>query len=102
MNLKFKKNTISKEKRRREKVKTAQDFAEKAVNAVETIKDTTQGKAKEIKDAAVHAAQEADNFAKETREKAQGVKKDIKDGFYDASQEMQKMAEKVTKDLKKP
>lgn len=93
---------VSKEKRRKERLKKAQKFAvgmgvvaaagvatgiliapksgketredlkNKAVKAVETIKDS-----------AAHAAEEVSNVIKDVHAKTEDVKKDIKDGYHE-------------------
>jgi gas vesicle protein len=99
---------VSKEKRKKERVKTArklavgigsvaaagvatgilfapksgketrEDLKKKAVNTVETIRDKVRKKAEMVKDSAVHAAQEAGNAIKDVHGKAEGVNKSVK------------------------
>jgi gas vesicle protein len=108
---------VSKEKRKKERVKAVQKFAvgigavaavgvatgilfapksgketredlkKKAVYTVETIKDTVRKKAETVKDSAAHAAQEVRNVMKVVHGKTEGVKKDIKDGFHEITKE---------------
>jgi len=114
---------VSKEKRKKERVKVAQKLAvgmgvvaavsvttgilfapksgketreclkKKAVNTVETIKDTIQKKAETVKDSAAHAAKEAYNVIKDVQGKKEIVKKDIKDDYHEMTQDIHKTAE---------
>jgi len=103
---------VSKERRRQERVKTAQKFAvgmgiltagvatgiifapksgkatradlkNIAANILENIKDTVQMKAETVKDCAANAAQEAGNGIKDVKGKTEGVKKHLKDGHHE-------------------
>jgi len=106
-------DSLSREKKRKERVKAAQKialvmgavaaagvatgiiFAPKsgketravlknaAVNTVETIKDTVQKKAETVKDSAANAAQGVRNVIEEVHGKAEGVKMCIKDGHHE-------------------
>jgi len=117
---------VSKEKRRQERVKAAQKFAvgmgvvaavgvaigiifapksgketradlkQRAINTVETIKDTVQKKSEAVKDSAAHAAQEVSNVIKDVHGKTEGVKKDIKDGYHEITQDIHKTAENIS------
>ncbi|MFZ3131556.1 MAG: YtxH domain-containing protein, partial [Desulfosporosinus sp.] len=120
---------VSKEKRKKERVKVAQKLAvgmgvvaavsvttgilfapksgketreyleKKAVNTVETIKDTVQKKAETVKDSAAHAAKEAYNVIKDVQGKKEIVKKDIKDGHHEMTQDIHKTAEIISNEL---
>jgi RAB protein geranylgeranyltransferase component A len=56
-----------------------EDLTKKAVNIVETVKDTVQKNAETVKDTAAHATQEVFNVIKDVHEKMESVKKDIQD-----------------------
>jgi len=122
---------VSKEKRKKERVKVAQKFAvgmgvvaavgvatgilfapksgketredlkKKALNIGETIKGTVQKKAETVKDSAAHAAQEVCNVIKDVHGKAEGVKKDIKDGYHEITQDIHKTAENISNEFNK-
>lgn len=100
-------DVLSKERRRKEKIKAVQNIAVgigivtamgvatgvlfapksgretrenmkiKAANTVETIKDTIQKKAEIMKESADHAAQGISNVIKDIHVKAEGLKEDI-------------------------
>ena len=92
---------VSKGRRKKEKIKTAQKFAEKIVNKEDEIQNAIQEKAETVKDSAVHATQEAGNFVKEVREKDQGVIEDMKDGRHQISQDMHKTADNISEEFNK-
>jgi len=122
---------VSKEKRRQERVKTAQKFAigmgavaalgvatgivfapksgketrkdikNVAVNTVEKIRDTVQKKAETVKDSAAHAAQEVSNVIKDVHGKTEGIKKDIADGGHEIILDIHKTAENISNGLNK-
>jgi gas vesicle protein len=123
---------VSKEKRRQERVKAAQKFAvgmgvvaavgvatgiifapksgketradlkQKAINTLETIKDTFQKKSEMVKDSAADAAQEVSNVIKEVHGKTERVKKDIKDGYHEVTQDIDKTVENILNEPNKP
>jgi gas vesicle protein len=122
---------VSKEKRKKERVKAAQKFAvgmgvvaavgvatgilfapksgketredlkKKSLNIVETIKGTVQKKAETVKDSAAHAAQEVCNVIKDVHGKTEGIKKEIKDGYHEITQDIHKTAENISNELNK-
>ncbi len=122
---------VSKEQRKKEKEKAAQKFAVgmsvvavagvatgmliapksgketrenmkiKAVNAVETIKDTVHKKVETAKDSAAYAEQEIANIIKDIHGKTEDVKKDIKDGCHEITQDIHKTAENISNELNK-
>jgi len=124
--------SVSKEKRKRERVKAAQKFAvgmgvvtavgvatgilfapksgketredlkKKAVNTVGTIKEIVQKKLGTVKDSAAHAAQEVCNVIKDVHGKTEGVKNDVKDGCHEITQDIHKTAENISNELNKP
>ena len=122
---------VSKEKRKRERVKATQklvagmglvaaagvttgmlfapksgkeirkDFKKMAANTVESIKDTVQRKAESVKDSATYAAQEVSNVIKEVHGKTEAVKKDVKDGYDEITQDIHKTVENISNELNK-
>lgn len=78
---------------------TREDFKKKAVNTVETIRNTVQKKAETVKDSAAHAAKVAYNVIKDVHEKTESVKKDIKDGYHEMTQDIDKTAEIISNEL---
>ena len=123
---------VSKEKRKKERVKAAQkvtvgmgiiaavgvatgilfapksgketreDLKKKAVNTVVTIKDTVQKKSEAVKDSAADAAQKASNAIKDVHGKTERVKKDIKDGYHEITQDIHETAENISNEPNKP
>lgn len=73
---------------------TREDMKKNAVNTVETIKETVQKKVEMVKDSAANAAQNVGNAIKDVQEKTEDVKKDIKDGYHEVTQNIHKTAEK--------
>ena len=124
-------NLVSKERRRKERLKAARKLAvgmgvvaaagvatgmlfapksgketrkilkHKAVNTVETIRDTVRKKAEAAKDSASHTAQEVRDVIKDVHGKMEGVKKDIQDGCHEITQDIHDTAENVSKELSK-
>lgn len=129
---------VNKEKRKKERVKAAQNFAvgmgtaavvgvatgmlfapksgkeirgdmkKKAVNTVETIKDTVQKKGEEVKDSAAHtlnygtdAVKEVGNVIKNMQGKTEGVKKDIKEGYHEITKDIHETVENISNELNK-
>lgn len=122
----------SKEKRKKERIKSAQkiavgmsavavagvatgiliapklgkstwgDFTRKALNAVESLKDTVQQKAETVKDSSAHCAQDACNVITGVHGKTEGVKKDIKKGYHEITRDIHKTAENIEHELNKP
>ena len=123
---------VSKEKRRQERVKAAQKFAvgmgvvaavgvaigiifapksgketradlkQRAINTVETIKDTVQKKSEAVKDSTAHAAQEVSDVIKDVHGETERVKKDIKDGYHEITQDIHETAENISNEPNKP
>lgn len=128
-------NLVSKEKRKKERVKAVQKFAvgmgvvaaagvavgvllapksgketredmkKKAIDTVETIKNTVQKKAETMKDSATNIKQEVVNIIEDVHEKTEdvnkNVKKDIKDGYHEIAQDIHKTAENISDKLNK-
>lgn len=120
---------VNKEKRKRERVKTAQRFAigmgvmtavggatgilfapksgkeirkemkKKAINTIETIKDTVQKNVDTVKDSAVHAVEEVNNAIDDVREKTESVKKDIKEGRQEIIKDINKTVKNISNEL---
>jgi len=118
-------NMANKEKRRKDRIKAAQNIAVgmgivatagvatgiliapksgketregikmKAVNTVETIKDKVQERADIIKDSAINAKQEVNNKIKDIKEKTEDVKKDIKDGYDEITEDVKDKTEEA-------
>ena len=80
---------------------TREDLKNKAVNTVETIKDTVQKKAETVNAAKAHAVQEAHNVIDDVHGKAEGVTKDIKDGSHEITQDIHKTAENISNEFDK-
>ena len=95
------KKVVSKGRRKKEKIKMAQKFAEKIVNKEDAIQNAIQEKAETMKGSAVHAAQEAGNCVKEVHEKSQGVIEDMKDGRHEILQDMHKTADNISEEFNK-
>ena len=116
----------NKEKRRKERIKAAQNIAvglsvvatagvatgiliapesgkdtrenmkKKAISTVETIKDTLQKKADAIKDSADDAKFEVNEAVEEAKEKTESVKKDIKEGYDEITNDISKTAKNIS------
>lgn len=72
----------------------------KAVNALETIKDTVQKRVVKVKDSVDHAAQDARNVIKDVHGKTKGVKKDIQDGCHEITLDIHKTVKNISNGLK--
>ncbi len=124
-------DSVSKEKRKKERVKTVQNWAvgmgaaaavgvatgilfapksgketredlkKKAGNTVEAIKDTFHKEAKTVKDFADHAAQKAGEIIKDVHGKTEGEIKDSKDGSHEIPQDIHKIGEEIPNELNK-
>jgi gas vesicle protein len=79
-----------------------EDMKIKAINTVETINDTVQNKADEVKDSVANAAEKVCNVIKDVHEKTEGVRKDMKDGFHEITHDIHKTAENISDELNKP
>ncbi|HWP96648.1 MAG TPA: YtxH domain-containing protein [Syntrophomonadaceae bacterium] len=80
---------------------TREDLKNGAVNTVGTIKDAVQKKAETVKDSATHTAQEVCNVIKDVHEKTDGIKKHIKEGCHDITQDINKTSEDISNELDK-
>lgn len=78
-----------------------EDFKKKAIDTVETIKDTVRKKIETAKDSANHAAQEVCNVIKDVHGKTEAVKKDVKDGYDEITHDIHKTAENISNELNK-
>jgi methyl-accepting chemotaxis protein len=95
------KKVVSKGRRKKEKIKAAQKFAEKTVNKEDEIQNSIHEKAEAVKDSAVHAAREAGDFVKDVHEKTQGVVEDMRDGLHEISRDMHETADNISEGFNK-
>ncbi len=122
---------VSKEKRRQERVKTAQKFAigmgvvaaagvatgiifapksgketrkdlkNKYFKCCSAMKDTLHKKVEMAKDYAEDAEQKATDIIKDVAEKTEAVKKNIKESSHEIKEDVHKTAENISKELDK-
>ena len=100
MNTNFQKTLDAREKVRAEKVKKAQDFAKKAIDSVENVKDDILERADAVKKTVVHVSQQADRDMLKAYDKTENMKKDIKHGANEISKDMHRTVVRISKDLR--
>jgi hypothetical protein len=84
---------------RKSKKKGREDM-KNAISTVETINNTIQENADNLKNSAAHASKEVCNIINDVSKKTEGVKKDIKDGYNEIAQDFIDAAENISKDIK--
>jgi len=75
---------------------TRENMKKKAISTVETIKDTLQKKADAIKNSADDAKFEVNEAVEEAKEKTEIVKKDIKEGYDEIANDISKTAKNIS------
>jgi gas vesicle protein len=106
----------SKDKRRKERIKTARKFVIGvgvvsavgvatgilfAVKTVEIIKDAVQNKTEAVKDAVQNKTEAIKDAVQNKTQSVKDVKKDIKDGYQEIKKDIHKTAKNVSDDLNK-
>jgi len=81
---------------------TREDLMKRAIDTVETIRNTVRKKAETVKDSATHAVQEVSHVIKNIHGKTEGVKKDMIYDCHDIAQDIEKTTENISNELNKP
>jgi hypothetical protein len=90
-----------KEKEKKDRADAVKDFAVKAVDKVEEIKDAVSKNTEAAKDTIVHAAQDVSEAAKDSYKRAGKVNKDIKAGFDKVAKDIHQTAQNISDKVKK-